>query len=124
MIVGIGTDIVSLKKLKGIIDRHGDRFFEKVLTEKERSHWRSLQFIGGRFAAKESVIKCLSDFLDSPIPLNQIEITNDEKGKPSIDFLSPQVRYQNGIGNKFKFWVSITHSEDYASAVVVLEKKR
>jgi holo-[acyl-carrier protein] synthase len=122
MIVGIGTDIVSLKKLKQVIDRHGDRFFEKILTKKERDRWSSLQFVGGRFAAKEAIIKCLSDFLDVPVPFNEIEINNDEKGKPSVNFLSPQVKYQSGIGSKFKFWISISHSGEYASATAILEK--
>ncbi|MCR4856270.1 MAG: holo-ACP synthase [Erysipelotrichaceae bacterium] len=109
MISGIGTDIVEIERVKKVIS---DGFMAKVLSSdelertKEMSETRKIQFLAGRFAAKEAIIKCLSD---RELPnMSDLNITNDEKGKPEI-------RYKD-----YEILLSISHERNYATAVAVL----
>lgn len=109
MIAGIGTDIVEIGRVKKVIS---DGFMAKVLSAdelertKEMSETRKIQFLAGRFAAKEAIIKCLSD---RELPnMSDLNITNDEKGKPEI-------RYKDYV-----ILLSISHERNYATAVAVL----
>lgn len=111
MITGIGTDIVEIARVRKAIS---ESFMHKVLSEEEFeramsfSEERRIQFLAGRFAAKESIIKCLSDH---EIPnMNDLNIINDEKGKPMISY------------KDYKILISISHERNYATAVAILEE--
>ena len=110
MIRGIGTDIVEIERVRKAIC---DPFMCKVLSPEEFekaksfSEERMIQFTAGRFAAKEAIIKCLSDY---EVPnMSDLNIVNDEKGKPEIFY------------KDYKIFVSISHERKYASAVALLE---
>ncbi len=111
MIRGIGTDIVEIDRVRKSVS---DAFMKKVLSEEEFekaksfSEERMIQFTAGRFAAKEAIIKCLSDF---ELPeLSDLNIVNDEKGKPEIFY------------KDYRIFVSISHEKKYAAAVAILEE--
>ncbi|WP_041139111.1 holo-ACP synthase [Beduini massiliensis] len=104
----IGVDIVDLKRLN-IHNRH---FIERILTPSERELFeqkktdqQKAEFLGGRFAAKEAYSKALGTGI-GPISFQQIEVLNDELGKP----------YLNGVNAK----ISISHEKEYAVAFVVI----
>ncbi|UUZ82960.1 holo-ACP synthase [Paenibacillus sp. P26] len=65
MIIGVGTDLLEIARVRSILERpSGDRFLQRVLTEKERElatakQGRLAEFTAGRFAAKEAVVKAL-----------------------------------------------------------------
>lgn len=107
----IGVDIVYLPRLSNKTENN--EFINKILTPNEKelyfkltSSRRKLEFLGGRFAAKEAYSKALgtgigeTDFLD-------VEITYDERGKP--------------FSNKME--VSISHDQDYVIAMVMIYVK-
>ena len=106
---GLGIDIVELDR----IDCVSDGFVKRVLSLEEISLYysfsdnRKKEYLGGRFAAKEAIIKCLSG-IEMPI-MNEITILNDSNGKPVVN-------YKN-----YKIKVSISHEKHYACAVAVLE---
>ena len=110
MIRGIGTDIVEIERVRKAIS---DPFMRKILSPEEFekaksfSEERMIQFTAGRFAAKEAIIKCLSDY---EVPnMSDLNIVNDEKGKPEIFY------------KDYKIFVSISHERKCASAVALLE---
>ena len=108
--IGIGTDIVENERIRKALS---ESFMKKVLSkeELEKAHEfkndRLIDFVAGRFAVKEAIIKCLSDY-EVPV-LTDLNITNNEKGKPEI-------RYKN-----YKILVSISHERNYSIAVACLE---
>ena len=116
MIVGIGIDIVELERIQGIFERN-PRFAERILTEKERhsfsllSYPRQIEFLAGRFAAKEAFSKAYGTGLGKDLSFQEIEIDADGKGKPYI--VKP---FSEGVH------LSISHSRHYAVAQVIIEK--
>ena len=122
MIIGIGVDIIELKRVKKAIEK--EAFIDKVYTKAEAEYCRSrgrasVQSFSGRFAAKEAILKAFGTGLRKG-SMQDIEILNDELGCPKVrlsgwfaDFAA-----EKGIKN---IWVSISHSTDNAIAQCVME---
>lgn len=115
MIKGIGLDLVELERIEKMMLR-SKKFVERILTEKEQQifetlpHARQVEFLAGRFAAKEAYSKANGTGIGKDCELQQIEILKDEIGKP--------VLYFNGaLVNGF---ISITHTKTTAAAQVIL----
>lgn len=122
MILGIGTDIVKLKRIAALHKKHGSLFLSKILSPEEMEllpkNW--LPFAGGRFAAKEALVKALGG---REFSFSDISILNEANGKPvfgGVDIIAPIVKVSAA---KLNICVSISHEQDYATAVVIIEKK-
>ena len=115
MIIGIGLDIVEIERIKEKYERN-ERLAERVLTEKERGifhqlpYQRQVEFLAGRFAAKEAFSKAYGTGIGKDLSFQEIEIDTNEKGKPFI--VKP---FSKGVN------LSITHSKNYALAQVIIE---
>lgn len=115
MIRGIGLDIVELSRIKKAMNR-SEKFQNRILTEKELQVFhtlkdsRKVEFLGGRFAAKEAFSKANGTGIGKGCEFHQIEIINDLSGKPILYF----------DGNVVNGLVSITHTKEFAAAQVIL----
>ncbi|WP_288395673.1 holo-ACP synthase [uncultured Vagococcus sp.] len=116
MIIGIGVDIVELDRIKEII-KNNPKFINRVLTENERDVFdklgerRQVEYFGGRFACKEAFSKAYGTGIGK-IQLKDIEILNEENGRPVIE-----TKFFNG-----NIHVSISHTDKTAIAQVILEE--
>lgn len=117
MIEGIGIDLVEMKRIEKVIARQ-NRFSEKILTQNERNTFQNLQgarrveFLAGRFAAKEAYVKACGCGIGKVLSWKDIEVVSDESGKPKMVV----------NGNKStRIHLSITHTKEYAAAQVVIE---
>lgn len=116
MITGIGLDLVDLKRVKKIL-KDSDKFPKRILSDRELkifdtlSELRQIEFLAGRFAAKEAFAKARGTGIREGCSFHQIEIINDALGKPIIYF----------EGAEIKGFVSITHTADVAAAQVILQ---
>ena len=115
----IGTDIVKISRINKLISDKGQRFLSHVFTENEQSicNAKASPYIhyGGKFAAKEAVKKALlSSNKKKNIPLSSIEIQNEVDG-------APKVILNDDIGCAGNLQVSISHTDDYATATAILE---
>jgi holo-[acyl-carrier protein] synthase len=106
--VMVGIDIIEVIRMKNIIDRHGDRFLNKVFTDDEIQYagnkFRISESLAGRFAAKEAFIKAIG----RKVPWKSINVLQSQ-GKPYIEYLGE--RYDG---------VSISHERAYAVSVVII----
>ncbi len=122
MIVGIGIDVVEIHRMNELIGRWGERFFEKVFTPKEIEYAstksNSTQHYAGRFAVKEAVAKALSTGWSGGFRWKDVEVTNDDLGKPSVQLYGHVL----GLLTNCTVFVSISHSENVIVAVAVIEK--
>ena len=120
MKIKCGTDIIEIDRIKESIESLGNRFLQRVFTEREIQYCESkkaqkYQHYAARFAAKEAVFKAISESLKDKYELTWLdyEVLNDEAGKPSIKILGRDIEELDNID------LSISHCKQYAVATVV-----
>ena len=122
MIVGIGLDITDLKRIRKLYEDKADRFLQKIYSPEEiktcLDRKDPIPGLAARFAAKEAFSKCLGLGWGGKINWSDVAVINDEKGKPEL--LLRNNAKEATIGKKI--WVSLTHTEEYAAATVILEE--
>ena len=124
MIFGIGTDVVSLSRLKKIDDM--ERFAKKILSEKELSIFTNLieskkiTYIAKQFAGKEAVSKAFGTGMSSSVMFQNIEILRDDNGKPILNALNDLKKLLADLGIT-KSHVSLSDEKNYAIAFAILE---
>jgi holo-[acyl-carrier protein] synthase len=125
MIAGLGTDIVSVERIRRALARHEDRFALKVLADSEWQTAKGLQdrapFVAKRFAAKEAFFKALGA---PPSPANtwhQLAIANEVDGRPCLVFgdALEKLLTERGITG---WHVSLSDEREYAIATIILER--
>lgn len=120
----VGCDIVVVKRIEYIAKRHGQRFLQKILSQKEQNsllYLASLNYatLAGLYAAKEAASKALGVGISEECGFLDIEISKDAKGLPKLEF-SHKVKELFCIDRTS---LSISHDGGFAIAVVVLVKK-
>ena len=125
MIYGIGIDLVENGRLERIINKWGLKFLNRVFSSGEiqycGKHIQSATHYGARFAAKESFLKALGIGLGMGVKLSDIEVVHDKNGKPVLA-LCGGAKVQIEKREITKIHLSLTHTKEYATAVVLLEK--
>ncbi|ANE45434.1 4'-phosphopantetheinyl transferase [Paenibacillus swuensis] len=129
MIIGIGHDVIEIRRIdRTLQQRYGDLFMRRVLTQaeydyaQEKANGRLTEFVAGRFAAKEAVVKAFGSGIGRKTGFQDVEIMPDEQGKP-VCTLSESALQRLGMANvPLHIHISITHSESLASAFSVIEK--
>ncbi len=115
MILGIGTDVVAVARMKAAFERTGRRFLDKVFTEAELEYCWSRPdpwpHMAARFAAKEAVIKALGLGLDP----HEIEIYHQEDGCPAVTLHGSAIDATARYGT-LDLKVSLSHTSDLALA--------
>lgn len=118
---GIGTDIISIARIRKAVARHGERFILHLFTPLERAYCEKHQDphprYAGRFAAKEAIIKACGSECVGLIRWRDMEIVNDATGKPIVSFSQ---RIQEQLPPSLHFFLSISHCEEYATAVAIV----
>ncbi|MEW9503055.1 holo-ACP synthase [Jeotgalibacillus marinus] len=115
MIVGIGMDLIELGRIQSLVERH-PKIVRRILTITEQNQYkklnesRQIEFLSGRFAAKEAYAKAAGTGIGSELSFQDIEVVKDPLGKPYIKIDRPGIVH-----------LSITHSRDYAAAQVMIE---
>jgi len=123
MILEIGVDIVEVERVKEICSKWGGKFEERVFTQRELDYCRRkkqpYQSLAARFAAKEALFKALGTGWNFSMSWQEVEITNDNLGKPNITLSGKTQEIAEEMGVK-RAMVSLSHTKNYAVANVVL----
>jgi holo-[acyl-carrier protein] synthase len=124
MIIGIGLDLVEAARVAMAAQRFDDKFLQRVFTPDEVAYCLKkavpAMHLAGRFAAKEACVKALGCGIGSQAGWREMEVVRDENGKPTIRLSGAAARLAESMGVA-NIFLSITHTENHASAVVVLE---
>jgi holo-[acyl-carrier protein] synthase len=119
MILGVGTDIVEVARIKSILQRYQDRFLNRIFTPNEQAYCLKYQepapHLAGRFAAKEAVVKALGTGFKYGLTWLDIEICHDSEGKPCV-IVSPTVTH---LFDHPILFISISHCHHYATAFAI-----
>lgn len=122
MIVGIGTDIIEIRRIKEAVEKNPN-FIDKLFTKNEQIYLKSrnmrTEYIAGRFAAKEAVVKALGTGF-SGFEFKDVEIDRTASGKPIV-VLKGKARLTAQKFGDYRFHLSISHGTDNAIAYAVLE---
>jgi holo-[acyl-carrier protein] synthase len=129
MIFGIGTDICDIRRIRASLERNGERFARKILSDGEMATWRArsarwpdrgVSYLATRFSAKEAFSKAIGTGMRMPMTWRLCEIAKASSGKPEIV-----------LHGELKAWfeerqlsahVTVTDETDYAASFVVVEK--
>ncbi|MBA7563282.1 Holo-[acyl-carrier-protein] synthase [subsurface metagenome] len=124
LIVGCGIDLVKIERIEKVIKKWGDNFTSRVFTLLEREYCEKkkgnkYQSYAGRFAAKEALLKSLGLGLKG-VNWKEIEIENNELGQSIIE-TSGKLKKIASEKRVSKYFITISHTKDYAIAQVILE---
>lgn len=118
-VLGIGNDIIEIERIRDCLKKHDKRFLERVLTPNEQAycltHKDYAPHVAARFSAKEAIAKAFGAGIGELVSWQDIEIVNDEKGKPNVIFSAD-------INKKFsdpKVLISISHCKLYVTCVAI-----
>jgi holo-[acyl-carrier protein] synthase len=125
VIFGIGTDIIEIKRVEKMVAR-GRQYLETIFTEKEMDYCdaraRKSEHYAVRYAAKEAVLKALGTGWRGGLAYADIEITNEESGKPKILVRGEVKKYFDQYQIR-QTSISLSHTRDIAIAVIILENE-
>ncbi|WP_435103762.1 holo-ACP synthase [Arhodomonas sp. AD133] len=123
-IVGIGSDIVAIARIRRLAADPDSRFARRVLCEAERSHGRRqadfAAFVARRFAAKEAGAKALGTGIAAGIGFHDLMVSNDGRGAPSLALTGRAAERADALG-VHRCHLTISDEREYAVAFVVLE---
>ncbi|MEZ0583236.1 holo-ACP synthase [Erwinia sp. STN24] len=123
-ILGLGTDIVEIDRIEGVISRSGDRLAKRVLSENEwaqyQAHQQPVRFLAKRFAVKEAAAKAFGTGIRGGLAFNQFEVYNDDLGKPGLRFFQQAAEVAQRLGVAHVH-VTLADERHYACATVIIE---
>jgi holo-[acyl-carrier protein] synthase len=122
----LGTDIVNINRIKKIYSRYGNQFLNKILTESEKksekklSRFKNVSTIAKRFAAKEAILKAIGYGFSNGIHFKDIEIYNDESGKPYANLNGKAKTIVNKISKKYNIFLTLSDDKPWAVATALI----
>jgi holo-[acyl-carrier-protein] synthase len=129
MIVGIGTDVCDVTRIAAALERHGDRFAQRVLgpdewrvfeSRRARVERRGLSYLATRFSAKEAFSKAIGLGMRSPMSWRACEVINAPGGKPEIRLHGALAQWFEE--RQLRAFVSVSDEANVATAFVIVEK--
>lgn len=125
MIYGVGIDLVENDRIEKIIQKWGEKFLCRVFSDREIEycgrHAQAHIHYGARFAVKEAFLKAISLGLGRGVRLQEIEVVNEPSGQPTLMLYGGAQDFYQSAGITSAY-LSITHTKNYSSAMVLLEK--
>jgi holo-[acyl-carrier-protein] synthase len=130
MIYGIGTDICDIRRIRASLDKHGERFAQKVLSDNElntyrarRERWpeRGVRYVATRFSAKEAFSKAIGLGMRMPMTWRLCEVAKLPSGQPTLVLHGVLKAWFEAKG--LSAHVSVSDESDYATSYVVVESR-
>ena len=124
MILGIGSDLAQVERIRKSIEQYGDRFLNRVFTDRERAYssakGNSAERFAARFAAKEAAMKAIGTGWRGGITWKDFEVVNESSGRPILRLTGIALQIAAAMGVE-RASISLTHTSETAFAVVILE---
>jgi holo-[acyl-carrier protein] synthase len=124
MIVGTGIDITEVPRIRDAIERHGQRFLQRIFTDGEIQYCESkanrVERYAARFAAKEAGMKAIGTGWNHGVRWRDIEVARKPGGRPTLLLHGKAAEFANRLGAT-NIALSITHTAEQAMAQVILE---
>lgn len=127
VLIGLGVDLIEVARVRGVLERQGERFIARVFTEEERAYCAGMahpyRHYAARFAAKEAVAKCFATGIGAELGWRSVSIYHGERQQPLVRLDDKGAALLRHVGASHVH-VSLSHSETMAMAVAVLVDHR
>lgn len=124
MILGTGTDLIEIERIRASVARYGDRFLRRVYTPAEIAYCgrkrNSAESYAARFAAKEAAAKALGTGISQGVGWREIEVLREPSGQPTLRFTGRALARASSMAVR-RASLSLSHGRELALAVVLLE---
>jgi len=124
VIVGIGIDLAEVDRIRQAIERHGQRFIERIYTGKEIAYVErkanKYERYAARFAAKEAGMKAVGTGWKRGVRWRDFEVANMPSGRPTLQLYGEAAKFAENLGVR-NIALSITHTAAHGMAIVILE---
>jgi len=121
--IGVGADLIALKRIKDAVETSGAVFLDKVFTpreqERSRAHPNPIAYLAMIFAAKEAIFKSFGTGWDAGVQFTEIEITDGPHGEP-VAALTGKFAELATLRGATRVLVSVAYDGDYAIGVATL----
>jgi len=122
-LLGLGADLIEVERIRGVMERQGERFLERVFTDEERSYCfgkaHPHKHLAARFAAKEAVSKCFTTGIGAELGWKSVSIYHGERGEPLVRLDEKGQLLLRGVGATHVL-VTLSHTQAFAMAVSAL----
>lgn len=128
MIVGLGNDICDVRRIEASLQRHGERFAQRILTPAEMQVWqqrsarwpgRGVRYVATRFSAKEAFSKAIGLGLRLPMTWQACSLLNRPSGQPYLTYHGPMAAWMQARG--WQALVSISDESDYVMSTCLVQ---
>ena len=127
MIIGVGTDLVSIDRIARVLARHPQRFVGRILSEAEQARFDTFEiglgrsaYVAKQFAAKEAVSKALGTGMREGVQFNRIEVLRNSAGQPSVKLLREALMKAASLGVQ-RWHLSLSDEAGFVVSVAIAE---
>lgn len=125
-VIGLGTDLIEVERIRGVLERQGERFLHRVFTDEEREYCQRMKYphkhYAARFAAKEAVAKAFTTGIGAELGWKSVSIHHGGRGEPLVRLDEPGAALLHRIGGT-RVLVTLSHTDNHALAVAVIVRE-
>ncbi|HVS51103.1 MAG TPA: holo-ACP synthase [Opitutaceae bacterium] len=123
ILIGLGADLIEVERIRGVIERHGERFLDRILTDEEKAYCTSMgaphKHIAARFAAKEAVSKCFTTGIGAELGWRSVSVYHGARHEPLVRLDEKGAALLAHVGATHVM-LTLSHTESHALAVAAL----
>ena len=125
ILTGLGCDLIEVQRIRDVLERHGDRFLDRVFTEEERAYCFNMahphKHLAARWAAKEAVSKCFTTGIGEHLDWTSISVYHGSRKEPLVRLDAKASALLKEVGATH-VWLTLSHIDSHAMAVAALVK--
>jgi holo-[acyl-carrier protein] synthase len=122
-VVGIGADVIEVERIRGVLERQGERFLARVFTDEERAYCFKMaqphKHLAARFAAKEAVSKCFTTGIGAELGWRSVSVYHGERNQPLVRLDEKGLALLKEAGAT-DVLLTLSHTDTVAMAVAAL----
>lgn len=123
VLLGLGADVIEVARIRGVLERQGERFLERVFTREEREYCFGMsqphKHLAARFAAKEAVSKSFTTGIGAELGWRSVSVYHGERNEPLVRLDSKGEALLKAVGAT-QVLLTLSHTETVALAVAAL----
>jgi holo-[acyl-carrier protein] synthase len=123
VLVGLGCDLIEVQRIREVLERHGDRFLDRVFTDEERAYCFSMahphKHLAARWAAKEAISKCFTTGIGAELGWKSASVYHGSRQEPLVRLDEKGLALLQRV-NASHVFVSLSHTEASAMAVAAV----